>query len=162
MLEKSTIIRIGSLNCRSLSSTSNIHKRKQLTTFIRTQKYDILTLQETHASMEQQPILNSLLKSHSGCWSYYCGIVSLNNQIIITPVLFSLDHCFILVQISHLNNFFDPFYTLTIYAPAESVPLRRFFCLSCIIHTDLLSNSVIFFTQRWTQNYMIQMRFVVP
>ncbi|CAO3686594.1 unnamed protein product [Rhizopus stolonifer] len=117
-----------SLNCRSLSTPNNPYTRQHFTRFIRSTQIDILTFQETHASsLEIQRTLDMLLQTKSSCWSSHCGIVSLNKSINIQPICSSIDHRFILTSVDHINHAFDPFYILTLYAPASSPERRRFY-----------------------------------
>src|SRR6478735_4580707 len=124
---RTTNVMIGSLNCRSLSTPTDITRRQFFTNFLRHQSLDILTLQETHASTnELQHSLNMLLQSQSGCWSTHCGIVSLNKNVIVHPVLSSIDQRFLLVSVEHVNSLFDTFHILTIYAPSNAPDRRTF------------------------------------
>ncbi|KAI7872309.1 hypothetical protein BDF14DRAFT_1716866, partial [Spinellus fusiger] len=60
MIEKSTIIKVASLNCNSLAKISDPKKRSHLIRHLRSQDAHILALQETHAST---PSLQSQLHS---------------------------------------------------------------------------------------------------
>lgn len=125
---RSTSVKIGSINCRSLSKPSDIPRRQSFTNFLRHQSLDILTMQETHAApLDIQKSLNMLLQANSSCWSSHCGIVSLNKNITITPVLSAIDHRFLIGNVSHVHSKFPPFYIMTIYAPAEPIHRRKFF-----------------------------------
>lgn len=125
---RSTSVKIGSINCRSLSKLSDIPRRQSFTNFLRHQSLDILTMQETHAApLDIQKSLNMLLQANSSCWSSHCGIVSLNKNITITPVLSAIDHRFLIGNVSHVHSKFSPFYIMTIYAPAEPIHRRKFF-----------------------------------
>ena len=62
---KYTNMKIGSLNCRSLSKPSKISTSQDFTRFLRTNLFDILCLQETHAgSTEIQSRLTMQLQAH--------------------------------------------------------------------------------------------------
>lgn len=125
---RSTTVRIGSINCRSLSTPHDISKRQAFTNFLRHQSLDILTMQETHAAtIEIQQSLNMLLQTKSACWSNFCGIVSLNRHVTLNPILSSIDHRFLLVSVEHNNFHFPPFYVLTIYAYADPIKRRKFY-----------------------------------
>ncbi|KAG1464209.1 hypothetical protein G6F56_005130 [Rhizopus delemar] len=56
---RSSTLNTGSLNCRSLSKISSPQSRQSFIRYLRSQSYDILTLQETHAEdLEIQGTLN--------------------------------------------------------------------------------------------------------
>jgi hypothetical protein len=135
MIDQSVIIKIGSLNCRSLSKPLNSNKRQHFTRFLRTTQLDIITFQETHANgLEIQQTLDMLLQTKSSCWSSHCGIVSLNANILITPIFISIDQRVILSLVEQNKQSFDPFYILTIYAPANSQERRPFFANLAAFH----------------------------
>ena len=100
---------IGSLNCRSLSKPHNPNKRQHFIRFLRTTQLGIITFQETHANgLEIQQTLDTLLQTKSSCWSSHCGIVSLNANILITPIFISIDQRVILSLVEHNKQSFDP------------------------------------------------------
>ncbi|KAG1137584.1 hypothetical protein G6F37_011126 [Rhizopus arrhizus] len=81
----------------------------------------------TSTNYEIQQTLDILLQTKSSCWSSHCGVVSLNANIIITPILVSIDQLVILSHVKHDKQLFEPFHIITTYAPANPQERRFFF-----------------------------------
>lgn len=129
-------INIGSLNCRSLTKPSQPTTSSEFIRYLRIQSLDIITLQETHASdPELQQILNMKFQTNLAIWSHHCGIVSLNPLILLS----SIDQRIIACTVSHIDQIFEPFELVTLYAPATAVPRREFFhqALQLLIFSDI-------------------------
>ncbi|KAG1445652.1 hypothetical protein G6F56_009836 [Rhizopus delemar] len=120
-------INIGSLNCRSLTKPSQPTTSSEFIRYLRIQSLDIIILQETHASdPELQQILNMKFQTNLAIWSHHCGIVSLNPLILLSSVFISIDERIIACIVSHIDQIFEPFELVTLYAPATAVPRREF------------------------------------
>ncbi|KAI8136650.1 Endonuclease/exonuclease/phosphatase [Fennellomyces sp. T-0311] len=120
---------IASVNCNGLTKTSNPSTRSQFIQYLRTIKAHIITMQETHASPNNntETILHQQFMAHQSFWTPHCGIVSLSSDLHITQLnLFHTDRV-ICVCVEHLQNDLPPFFILTIYAPSHSPTQRRHF-----------------------------------
>ncbi|KAG1467521.1 hypothetical protein G6F56_004371 [Rhizopus delemar] len=129
-------INIGSLNCRSLTKPSQPTTSSEFIRYLRIQSLDIITLQETHASdPELEQILNMKFQANLAIWSHHCEIVSLNPLILLS----SIDQRIIACTVSHIDQIFEPFELVTLYAPATAVPRREFFhqALQLLIFSDI-------------------------
>ncbi|KAG1469191.1 hypothetical protein G6F56_003395 [Rhizopus delemar] len=127
-VSRSSTLNIGSLNCRSLSKISSPQSRQSFIRYLRSQSYDILTLQETHAEdLEIQDTLNIPFNTKSAYRTKHFGIVCLNPSILITPTLVTIDQRLMVCDISHKQRLFEPFTVITIYAPAQPISNREFF-----------------------------------
>ncbi|CAO3673010.1 unnamed protein product [Rhizopus stolonifer] len=125
---RSSTLNIGSLNYRSLSKISSPQSRQSFIRYLRSQAYDILTLQETHAEDQKiQDTLNILFNTNSAHWTKHCGIVCLNPSISITPILVTIDQQLLVCEKFHQQQLFESFTVITIYAPAQPIPNRVFF-----------------------------------
>ncbi|KAI7849370.1 hypothetical protein BDC45DRAFT_448778, partial [Circinella umbellata] len=60
-------------------------------------------------------------------WTNHCGIVALSTDINITQLKVLNDDCHIFVRVKHTQNDFQPFFILTLYAPATSPKHRQLF-----------------------------------
>lgn len=75
-------LKIATLNCRGLIKSEKPKERQQFIRYLRTLEYDILVLQETHATNTSSiDLLNNHFQSKSSLWTQYCGIISLNNNL---------------------------------------------------------------------------------
>jgi hypothetical protein len=89
-------LKICSLNCRSLIKLVNP-----------TLNYDILCLQETHATTTDiQNTLNLRFQPHDTHWSNHCGIVSLNPLTELQPPTLAEEGRVMAYQVSHQNQLF--------------------------------------------------------
>ncbi|KAG2234119.1 hypothetical protein INT48_000296 [Thamnidium elegans] len=122
-------IRIATLNCNGLAKVSKPNIRCDMTRFFRESLFNIMCLQETHTSDEN--IINTLehqLRTRSAIWTPHCGIVSLNQDIQLHQIeTSSLDGRIILAKITHVEQYYKPFYILNIYAPAEDGNVKHLF-----------------------------------
>lgn len=125
---KYTNMKIGSLNCRSLSKPSKISTSQDFTRFLRTNLFDILCLQETHAgSTEIQSRLTMQLQAHQTIWTSHLGIINFNNNVHLEPIYTSTDERVLLCKVSHVNKLLPSFTLLNIYAPATSSQRYTFY-----------------------------------
>ncbi|KAI7870152.1 hypothetical protein BDF14DRAFT_1775099, partial [Spinellus fusiger] len=92
--QKSTIIKVASLDCNSLAKISDPKKHSDLIQHLCSQDAHILALQETHASTPfLQSQLLSLFCAHSSFWIYSC--------VILERIPIPEDDKAILAQVSH-------------------------------------------------------------
>ncbi|GAN00852.1 conserved hypothetical protein [Mucor ambiguus] len=141
---KITDLQIGSINCRSLSKSSNIPRSQSFSRHLTTQHLDIICLQETqeaHSDTIQQR-LDMQLKAQQSIWSSHCGIVSLNPQVHITSLYVSSDDRVILCKVSHPNNVFPSFTIMNIYASATNFQRYAFYAtlLQLVYFQSILTN----------------------
>ncbi|KAK4521393.1 uncharacterized protein ATC70_012008 [Mucor velutinosus] len=129
MTDYRSTIKIGSLNCRSLSKLSNPTTSSEFVRFLRNPelKYDILCFQETHATESVRERLNMQFQTNTSIWTSHCGIVSLNPKIIIQPLNVTLDDRIIVCQVTHCNALFSPITLVNIYAPATASSRAHFY-----------------------------------
>jgi exonuclease III len=81
---KNINLRIGSLNCLSLAKPNQPTVSSEFIRFLRSQSFDVVSLQETHASdPETQQTLDMKFHAKSSIWSRHCGIVSLNSSVVL-------------------------------------------------------------------------------
>ncbi|KAG1368970.1 hypothetical protein G6F61_012730 [Rhizopus arrhizus] len=103
--------------------------------YLREQQFDILSLQETHATPSTIPSMDTQFQAQQTFWTYYCGIVSFSTNYILTQIhtdhIFTSDR-FLLCKVHHPHNFYEPFYILNVYAPADSNGARRSFFESMV------------------------------
>ncbi|KAG0926354.1 hypothetical protein G6F62_012244 [Rhizopus arrhizus] len=123
-----TNFKLCSLNCRSLTKPSQPETSQSFIRFLRSQSLDILSLQETHAhDIPTQTALNLQFQAKSASWTKYCGVVSLNPQVVLTPFLITRDQRMIICHIKHSNDLFTPITLVNIYAPAQPQLRRQFY-----------------------------------
>jgi exonuclease III len=126
MSNKPITIKLGSLNCQSLIKT-NSHKQSQFFRYLLSSNFDLLTFQESHGSDQNITRLNRQLNTHQALWTPHCGIVSYSTNYCLSPNLISNNDRVILTQITHFQGLYDPFFLLTVYAPAGAGHRRRAF-----------------------------------
>ena len=132
-------LKLCSLNSRSLPKLSNPETSSLFIRYLRQLKYDILCFQEANASSEDiQTILNLKLQTQSSFWTRYCGIVSMNSSITVHPAHINIDDRGIVCRITHVNNSFDPFMLVNIYAPAQPHPRELFY--ASMLNLPMLQN----------------------
>lgn len=125
---KTTTIRVGTLNCRSIVKTNHPTNRQEFIRFLRLQNFDILALQETHATTpELQLMLNQFFRTDSTTWSAHCGTVCFNPNLQLHPNFISIDGRVISCFIHHINQVFDPIEIISKYEPADRISSRRNF-----------------------------------
>lgn len=138
-------VKMATLNCRGLKKTENQKKRTQFIRYLRTLGYDILVLQETHATdpltIEQ---FNIQFQSKSSLWTPHCGILSLNNKFTIQSISEGIDGGRYILASLHLTQDMDnttfptPIATiLNIYGRSDASASRSAF------YSELLDISVI-------------------
>lgn len=127
--------------CRSLKKS---HERKNFTRFLRSTGYDVLVLQETHAS-DEFTMLNLLLQATSSSWTYDCGIVLLNTNYTINTINTGLQRSLIYAQIMHNPNnstqdqSAQPIaHIINIYGEPATQASKKTECYNKLIHTDFL------------------------
>ncbi|KAG2190521.1 hypothetical protein INT47_004146, partial [Mucor saturninus] len=138
-------IRLASLNCNSLVKTNKPVVRSDLIRFLRENSFNIISLQETHThndtlstSIEQQFYTKSAL------WTEHCGIVSLHPDILLTQVDTPiLDNRIILAKVTHSQQYFEPFFILNIYAPADNNGSKTQFYESLLTIPSLYQQDII-------------------
>lgn len=150
---KLTNINICSLNCRSLSKPTNATASQDLSRFLCSQHFDILCLQETHATdINTQERLDIQLQAQQSIWTPHCGIVSRNHNIHLESLYISTDQRVILGRVSHVNKLFPSFTIMNIYAPAKYRERYNFYAnllsseyfsalISDIYSTELLNSN---------------------
>lgn len=123
------------------------------------QQFNIISLQETHATDTTIHSIELQLQAQQYLWTYHCGSVSFSSDYILTKIatshLYESDK-YILWKVHHPHNFCEPFYILNIYAPATSnYSIRQVFFES--IYTMLSSLSQTIDKERliisWDFNY---------
>ena len=128
------MLKIASLNCRRLAKVGGTlnqqqQKQKNYIRYLRSMHFDILALQDTKIpNTNYEQLLSNQFHAHSCHWSTYCGLVCFSPNIIITPLLHTLDGRGLLVTVSDINSSFKPFYIFNIYVPAPD-QLRYLFFL---------------------------------
>ncbi|KAG1468931.1 hypothetical protein G6F56_003553 [Rhizopus delemar] len=130
------MLKIASLNCRGLYKQQQAMKTSQFIRYLRLSGYDILVLQETHASSYAiQEQLNLQMQTQSSVWTHHCGIVSLNPKYLIHTRYIGTDNRCILSDISlHTNDSSQSLpisnialTILNLYAPATYSSRKLFF-----------------------------------
>lgn len=124
---RSSPFRIGSLNCRSLTTPSKPDTSANFIHYLHKLEHDVLCLQETHITPELQPTIEMQFQSSSTCWTKHCGIVSLNPNLQLHPILITRDQRLIVCRITHVNAHFPLILVCNIYAPAQSRERQVFF-----------------------------------
>jgi exonuclease III len=108
MKEKKISFNYGSLNGNSLVKTASSITQSFYIRYLREQKFDILSLQETHATPSTIPSMDTQFQAQQTFWTYYCGIVSFSNNYILTQIntahIFQSDR-FLLCKVHHPHQF---------------------------------------------------------
>ncbi|KAI8330299.1 hypothetical protein BC941DRAFT_361636, partial [Chlamydoabsidia padenii] len=108
-------LRIGTLNCRSLEKHLSPTTLQQFSRFLRSQSIQLYAFQEiTQRSFSDTmgSILDLYLQVHSSLWGKYCGIVSMDPALQITPMHHEFESRFLIAKISHIHKLFDPFFLI--------------------------------------------------
>ncbi|KAI8635934.1 hypothetical protein BD408DRAFT_118786, partial [Parasitella parasitica] len=101
-------VKIATLNCRGLKKSENPKKRQQFIRYLRTLDYDILVLQETHATDSiTMDLLNNHFQSKSSHWTQHCGIVSLSTKFSIHPISEGIDGGRYILASIHLTQDYE-------------------------------------------------------
>ena len=87
---------------------------------IRSLKYDIIALQETHASsLLLQSRFDQCLQVSSSTWTQHYGLLSFNPMLNIIPLWSSIDGRVLAAQVSHTSGLYNPINIFVIYVPAQ-------------------------------------------
>lgn len=98
-------VKIATLNCRGLKKTENPKKRQQFIKYIKTLGYDILVLQETHASDQSTiDLFNTQLQCKSSLWTSHCGIISLSHKFTLQHISEGIDGGRYILAAIHLTQ----------------------------------------------------------
>lgn len=124
---KSITCQLASLNCNSLVKSASKSQQSSFHRYLRNNKPDIYSFQETHATHENIPALESQLKPTFSIWTKHCGLISYSDNFQLTPLDTQQNDRVILGQVSHPNEHFYPFYILNIYAPSHRQSRQPFF-----------------------------------
>jgi hypothetical protein len=112
-MTKNLSFKYASLNCNSLVKKSKPATQSSFIRYLRLQQFDILSLQETHASDTTIPSLNMHLQAKQTFWTEHCGIVSFSPSYVISQI--STNHIYMhlsdsyYVKFNTLINFMHPF-----------------------------------------------------
>lgn len=146
----------ATLNCNRLIKVRSPATQSSFIRHLRIQQFDILCLQETHASPLTIPNLNMQLQAQQTFWTYHCGIVFFSTEYITTDHIFQSDRI-ILCKVQRPNDFYAPFYILNIYAPADSDSNRKTFLQQLynmlIQMSDTLSMDHLIISGDWNYDY---------
>lgn len=103
----------ASLNCNSLIKTQSTAVQSAYIRYLRLQKFDIMSLQETHASPSSRTSLDMQFQAQQSFWTYHCGIVSFSSEFALTLIdgspLYASDH-YLLCKVEHPHQFYEPFF----------------------------------------------------
>lgn len=98
-------VKIATLNCRGLKKTENPKKRQQFIKYIKTLGYDILVLQETHASDQSTiDLFNTQFQCKSSLWTSHCGIISLSHKFTLQHISEGIDGGRYILAAIHLTQ----------------------------------------------------------
>ncbi|KAG1087739.1 hypothetical protein G6F42_020503 [Rhizopus arrhizus] len=115
-----------SLNCRGLKKILT-QSGRSFSRILRSLPYDILALQETHASTEQLQIrFNLSLQVSSSNWTPHCGLVTFNSSLTLIPLWSSTDGRIMATKVTHTSSLFEPITIYVMYAPATSTARFNF------------------------------------
>ena len=104
---------LASLNCRGLKKILT-NSGRSFSQTLRSLPYDLLALQETHASTEQlQNSFDMILQASASNWTHHCGLISFNPSLSLLPLWSSIDGRILATTVTHDSNLFEP---LTIYS----------------------------------------------
>ncbi|KAK4521701.1 uncharacterized protein ATC70_004235 [Mucor velutinosus] len=131
-MTKTIQFKYASLNSNSLVKVGHPQTQSPYLRHLRLQQFNIISLQETHATDTTITSIELQLQAQQYLWTYYCGIVSYSSGYILTKIatsyLYESDR-YILCKVHHPHSFYEPFYILNLYAPATSdhCPRQEFF-----------------------------------
>ena len=119
-------ISLASLNCRGLKKILT-QLGRSFSRILRSLPYDILALQETHASTEQLQIrFNLSLQVSSSNWTPHCGLVTFNSSLTLIPLWSSTDGRIMATKVTHTSSLFEPITIYVMYAPATNTARFNF------------------------------------
>jgi len=132
MCAKKHPIRIGTVNVRSLYTTSTEKLRtssERFIRFLREQRLDVLALQETNIDLSKTNQLNVSLFTNSSIWTKHVALLCMNHRFVLTNSYVSLDQRVIVAQVARSS---EPevalFSVCAIYAPSgDNRPRNLFF-----------------------------------
>ncbi|KAI8373809.1 Endonuclease/exonuclease/phosphatase, partial [Blakeslea trispora] len=135
-------INIATLNCRGLPKANDFQRLRLFIRFLRSLNIDILCLQETHATTPAlRAQFDMLFNTTSSIWTPHCGIVSLQQSLIVTEhsSITEPEGRFIYAQLfSHIDPTTPILSILNIYAPANHS--RKAFYQRVSDNQDLMSD----------------------
>lgn len=112
--------KIGTLNCRGLRKTADPTVSSQFIRYLNKQSFDILALQETHATnTDISDLFHRQFKASDSYWSQYCGIVCFSSVLTLTDPIWDSVERTLTVKVSHIHEIFDPVFVTVLYAPAN-------------------------------------------
>lgn len=124
-------IHIATLNCRGLKKIGKPQKRQHFIRYLRSAGYDILVLQETHATdsftIEQ---FNLQFQTKSSIWNSRTGIVSLNPRYSVKHIDSGMDggrYILADIQLNNHNTEQSIATILNIYGPVGADPIKSRF-----------------------------------
>ena len=137
-------LNLASLNANSLIKTNNSQTQKKYIRHLRSQKFTILCLQESHADDDKKiKSLNILFQPKQSYWTTHLGFLSFNTDfqltLLDTQAIYASDR-YQLCQVKHPQNFYEPFHILNLYAPAGSGSARKEFFSSLALLLDELQD----------------------
>ncbi|KAG0743848.1 hypothetical protein G6F57_009971 [Rhizopus arrhizus] len=113
-------VSLASFNCRGLKKVLT-NSGCSFSQILRSVPYDLLALQETHASTEQlQNSFNMILQASDSNWTHHCGLISFNPSLSLLPLWSSIDGRILATTVTHNSNLFEPLTIYVIYASATS------------------------------------------
>lgn len=115
----STLLNIGTLNCRGLRKSANPTISSQFIRYLRSLSFDLLALQETYASSSKlQNLFHTQFQAVDSVWSPHCGLVSFSPNFKLSDTVFSVCGRLITTTVRHSQNLVAPFKVSVLYAPA--------------------------------------------
>ncbi|KAG1506010.1 hypothetical protein G6F47_010929 [Rhizopus delemar] len=100
-------------HCTGSSSSQSSPVQSAYIRYLRLQKFDIMSLQETHASPSSRTSLDMQFQAQQSFWTYHCGIVSFSSEFALTLIdgspLYASDH-YLLCKVEHPHQFYEPFF----------------------------------------------------
>jgi hypothetical protein len=127
----------ATLNCRSLrpkltDSTTNAGFIR----YLRTKKFNIFALKETHAKTpELESLFHTQFQASDNIWSPHCGIVSFSPTLSFSNTHYSDCGRVITTTVGHSFKLFDLITVTVVYAPANSQE-RFTFLKNIILHLN--------------------------
>ncbi|KAI9345974.1 hypothetical protein BD770DRAFT_328348 [Pilaira anomala] len=136
--------------------------------FLRDNSFDIVCVQESHTSNDIIiNTINTQFQSTSTLWTAQCGIVSLNKDIILTPLdtNSTTDDRILFTQVTHSQHYFAPFFILNLYAPSNNGRVKTTFFQNLSEHPfltnpDIVSRLFILGDFNYSYSRQNQMRYI--
>ncbi|KAG2228473.1 hypothetical protein INT48_003130, partial [Thamnidium elegans] len=112
--------KLGTLNCRGLRKTADPSVSNNFIRYLRTLSFDILALQETHASSDDiRDLFHNQFQASTSYWSQYCGIVCFSSNLTLSEPIWDTVQRTLTVKVSHIHELFDPVFVTVLYAPSD-------------------------------------------